>query len=173
MTDAPSPAGRRSLFPDDIEPVQLHHGADPLQSARERCVAAGWLTVDFDVSRWADGDRLHDDVSAALSFPEYYGRNLDALVDQLRALPTSSDPTHTVAAGLLITLHRLDEFVAADPLRAQDIIEIFAGAALHALRYRWPVAVLLQSDDPAIQLAPTAATVIPWNRAERDPSNRV
>ncbi len=128
--------------------------------------------IEMDASGWADPERLHDDVAAALAFPERYGRNLDALVDELRSLPRSTDPTLAKAAGLVIVVKRIDELAAADQLRAQDLIEIFAEGALHALRYGWPISILLQSGVPAIQLAQTAATTIPWNRAERNAADR-
>ncbi len=172
MSDHAAAPSRRRLFPDDVEPVQLYRSEERLAAAVERCIGAGWKAVDLDASGWTAADRLHNDIAAALSFPDYYGRNLDALVDQLQSLPSSSGPAFASAGGLVITVRRIDALVATDPLLASDVIEIFADAAHHGLRYGWPVAVLLQSGDPGIELAPMAARVIPWNRAERDPADR-
>lgn len=49
--------------------------------------ATGWLdrhgyqVTRFDASHWNTEDDLHRDISRALGFPDYYGRNLDALND--------------------------------------------------------------------------------------------
>jgi hypothetical protein len=47
-----------------------------------------WLNAHsylcLDASRWATEEDLHRDLASALSFPDYYGGNLDALNDCMR-----------------------------------------------------------------------------------------
>jgi RNAse (barnase) inhibitor barstar len=173
MTDSAAPLPRASLFPEDLAPIQLYRSTVTLQGAIDRCVDAGWKIVELDAARWSDDGALHDDLAESLAFPEWYGRNLDALLDALRGVPTSSEPGLASAPGLAIVVHRFDRFASVEPRRANTVAEILTEGAHHALRYGWPVSVLLQSEDGTLALAPATATPVPWNRAERHPSDRV
>ena len=42
--------------------------------------------VQLSAARWLSADAAHEELAAALDFPEYYGRNLDALHDCLTDL---------------------------------------------------------------------------------------
>ncbi len=42
--------------------------------------------VQLSAARWLSADEAHEELAAALDFPEYYGRNLDALHDCLTDL---------------------------------------------------------------------------------------
>ena len=42
--------------------------------------------IYFDCSKITDKASFHDEISSALSFPDYYGKNLDALYDCLTEL---------------------------------------------------------------------------------------
>lgn len=165
---------RNSLFPDDVRPVQLHREDGPLTAAVERCKQRGWAIAELDAGRWADldDDQLHDDLAAALWFPKHYGRNLDALVDQLGELPRSSEPSLAAASGLVIVVRGVDQLLSADERRGVSLLEILAEAALGSLRYGWPVAVLLQAEEP-VTIPPLAATTVEWNRSERRRPNQV
>jgi RNAse (barnase) inhibitor barstar len=39
----------------------------------------GYRIVSFDCANWSSSDLMHDSLKSVLSFPSYYGRNLDAL----------------------------------------------------------------------------------------------
>lgn len=43
-----------------------------------------YRVVWFDAARWTDWDALDDDFAMNLDFPNYYGRNSNALIDCLR-----------------------------------------------------------------------------------------
>ena len=45
------------------------------------------MNVTIDCSLMVDEASVHDTFSSALSFPAYYGRNLDALYDLLASSP--------------------------------------------------------------------------------------
>lgn len=97
-------------------------------------------SLDHEIDRWRIGgltvrrlrgskmrtlDGLYDEVSAALQFPGYFGRNLDALNDcmaDLSWLPSDR--------GYLLVVERASEVLAEDSLRARESwIGILATAA--------------------------------------------
>lgn len=45
------------------------------------------MTFIFDGAQMTERTRIHDTLAQELCFPEYYGRNLDALYDLLTAYP--------------------------------------------------------------------------------------
>lgn len=173
MTDSERPQPRTPLFPEGLTPIQLYRAAPVLAAAVEQCVTAGWQVVEVDAGRWSDRDAMHDDLAAAFAFPDWYGRNLDALLDAMRGLPTSNSTDLDAAPGLAVVIRRLDALASSDARLAQNLVEIMSEGAHHALRFGWPVSVLLQSDDGALQLAPLPPVTVVWNRAERNPSDRV
>ena len=60
--------------------------------------AIGWLldhdyqVVRLDASAWTREEDLHTAIAQALHFPDYYGRNLDALNDCLTVRPPDDPP---------------------------------------------------------------------------------
>src|SRR6185436_7352827 len=57
---------------------------------------------DFDARRWKTEDDFHDDMSKALKFPEYYGRNLDAFNDCM------TDVEVPIEGGMAIVIRNVD-----------------------------------------------------------------
>lgn len=166
MTSDPS-IDRTRLFPDGIDQVQLYHSPEQLALAIGHCRQDEWDVVDLDAGGWADGDALHDDLSSALNFPSYYGRNLDALHDMMMEIGRNSSGFSPTAPGGVLVLRHLDRFVAANRSRAEAVVDILASASARALQYGWPLAILLQSDDRQLRLPPMATIHIGWSTAER------
>ncbi len=54
-----------------------------LQEAITELERLGYRVVLLDAGTWHDEADFHRDIAEALSFPSYYGRNLDALNDCL------------------------------------------------------------------------------------------
>ncbi len=166
MTSDP-PNDRPRLFPDGVDQIQLHHHDDQLAFAIDRCRRAGWDIIELSSERWSDSDSLHDDLSRALAFPSYYGRNLDALHDMMMELGrTGRGFTPTATGGLLVVRH-FDQFVVGSRSRAEMVADILASATNRALHYGWPLAVFLVSDDLELRLPPVAAINVEWSRGPR------
>ncbi|MGI9596552.1 MAG: barstar family protein [Acidimicrobiales bacterium] len=168
----PDSGARRRLLPEGIDQVQIYHRQDVLRNDIERCRAEAWEAIEFDASGWGDGEQLHDDLTRKLNLPTYYGRNLDALADVSRQLPFGETGFTAEAAGGLLVFHHYDGFMAAKKGRATAVLDIFVTASNWSLQHGWPLACLVQSDDPQLVIGPVAATVIAWNRAERTPASR-
>src|ERR1700722_7277587 len=58
----------------------------------------------FDCERWVSTEEMHADLQRTLSFPAYYGRNLDALNDCLGDLEVPD------TGGMAVALTRFDAY---------------------------------------------------------------
>ena len=125
-----------------------------------------YAVIVLDASRWATQDDFHEDISTALDFPGYYGRNLDAFNDCMRDVTAGDYGTPEGATGIVLALTHYDQFTRACPSAAQIVLDIIAirarSAAIHARR----VLCLVHSNDPNIIFEPVGATPVMWNQAE-------
>lgn len=172
MTDDLPAAGRVRLLPDGLEQVQLYHRDSVIERDIDLCRALGWKVVEFDTTAWADGDAMHDDLDRGLILPDYYGRNLDAFGEVSADLAAGRYIFDGEPPGGLIVLRRFDRLAAAASSRAVAIVDILVGACGRALEHGWPLALLLQSDDPNLTIPPVAAVTAGWNPSERTTAER-
>ena len=66
------------------------HAAYDVAQVRHTVELAGWRFAHLDGAAVETARDLHDALAGALGFPDWYGRNLDALADCLRDLPTGT-----------------------------------------------------------------------------------
>ncbi|MER5636835.1 barstar family protein [Kitasatospora sp. NPDC002227] len=128
--------------------------------------ADGYQVVELHAAAWHSDADLHRDLAAALDFPAYYGRNLDALNDCLRdvtALEYGASPT---ATGLVLAFHGYDHYTAASPRSAPIVLDILADHSRRAALTGLRLLTLVQTDDPSFTLPPLGATQAQWNDAE-------
>ena len=120
----------------------------------------GYQVTHLDAAQWATEDDLHRDIAVALAFPDYYGRNLDALNDCMRDVVSQDYGWAPDTTGLVLVFTRYDFFAARCPRPAQIVLDIMAdhsrGAALIGRR----LICLAQSDDPRIHFEPVGATPV-------------
>ncbi len=109
---------------------------------------------------------MHTAFAQALSFPDYYGRNLDALNDCMYDVVQGDYGFGRHAPAGLIVVEHFDSFLSREPQASQAVVDILAGAGIGAVRRGWQLATFLQSDDPALHLAPVAAQPVAWNPKE-------
>ncbi|MEY9964949.1 hypothetical protein ABIA33_002991 [Streptacidiphilus sp. MAP12-16] len=137
-----------------------------LEETLDRLRSHHYAVVVLDASQWTTEEDFHQDISATLDFPSYYGRNLDALNDCLRDVVAGDYGTPEGAAGIVLAFTHYDQFTRACPSAAQIVLDIIAirarSAAIHARR----VLCLVHSNDPHITFEPVGATAVMWNQAE-------
>jgi len=129
----------------------------------------------FDCTKWTSSEVMHADFARTLSFPSYYGRNLDALHDCLE-----DDLFVPDIGGVALVLNRIDTYVKAhaatlkpiERTEAEIILDIFARATRYFLLTGRRFLTLLQSDDPQIRFDKLACVIADWNRRERLYKNR-
>ena len=135
-------------------------------------VAISWLgdngydVVSLVAAEWGEPAQMHRDLAHALSFPAYYGNNLDALNDCMFGVACGEYGIGAEAAGLALVLRNFDGFVRDDRATAHLALEIFAGQAAFAMRFGRRILILLQSDDPNLVLDPVGAITPRWNGRE-------
>lgn len=133
----------------------------------------GWLrshsyqVVEFDAGSWSSDADMFDDVALALNFPDYFGRNLDALNDCMSDVASGDygwDATSNT--GLVIVLRAFDAFTAVDRRTAQYLLDIIAAQARCAILIGHRILCLVQSNDPRLSFEPVGAVPVMWNDAE-------
>ena len=122
--------------------------------------------VEFDAASWGSVADMFDDVAAGLEFPDYFGRNLDALNDCMRDVASGEYGWRADAAGLVIVLRGFDAFASVDSRTAQILLDIFADQARCAILIGNRIICLVQSDDPRLSFDPVGAMPVLWNDAE-------
>lgn len=122
--------------------------------------------VDFDAASWGSAADMYEDVSIALNFPAYFGRNLDALNDCMGDVASGDYGWQPDATGLVIVLRAFETFVTLDRRTAQMMLDIFAGQARSALLIGNRIICLVQSNDPQLAFEPVGAMPVMWNHAE-------
>jgi RNAse (barnase) inhibitor barstar len=133
----------------------------------------GWLrshsyrVVEFDAGSWSSSAEMYDDVALAFNFPDYFGRNLDALNDCMGDVASGDYGWDADAnTGLVIVLRAFDAFTAVDRRTAQNMLAIFADRARCAILIGHRIICLVQSDDPRLAFDPVGAMPVVWNDAE-------
>ncbi|HVX43516.1 MAG TPA: barstar family protein [Mycobacteriales bacterium] len=132
----------------------------------------GYVVVTIDTGDWVDEGDLHRDIAAALRFPDYYGRNFDALNDCLSDVAAGDYGADPNATGFVLVLLRYDRYAARQPGPAHRLLDIFASQARNAALFGHRMMCLVQSDDPKLAFPALGATSAEWNRAEWLNSNR-
>ena len=125
-----------------------------------------YLIYEFDCSKWKRVSLLHADFYMKLSFPEYYGNNLNALNDCL------SDIEIPEEGGIVFVFYQFDQFNKFDERLAWHVLEIIENNARRFLLFGRRLIALIQSDDPKISIKPVGANGIGWNGAEWLNKNR-
>jgi RNAse (barnase) inhibitor barstar len=122
--------------------------------------ANAYVVRTFDCTSWVDSAAMHDALATNLGFPDYYGRNLDALNDCLSDLEIPDD------GGLALVLTRFDAFASTHRDVAQAVLDIIATQSRGFLLFGRRLFAMIQSDDPAIRFDPVGATPVGWNPKE-------
>lgn len=142
---------RSSLLDETVDWLQLH----------------AYRVVQFDAGSWSSDADMYDDVALALNFPDYFGRNLNALNDCMGDVASGEYGWDAgVNTGVVIVLRAFDAFTAVDPSTAQNMLDIVARQARSAILIGHRIICLVQSNDPRLTFEPVGAMPVTWNDAE-------
>ncbi|GAB3808283.1 hypothetical protein GCM10028798_33970 [Humibacter antri] len=135
-------------------------------------VTALWLTdrnyrvVWFDAARWTDWDALDDDFAMNLEFPNYYGRNGNALIDCLRDVAELSYGWSPDDQGPVLVLDRFATLYQAEQERSHFVLDVIERTAQLAALFGNRILCLVQCDDPRTEFGQVGGHNIPWSPAD-------
>ncbi len=136
---------------------------DTLDHLRSRA----YRVVEFDGRAWSSAADMYEDLASQLGFPDYFGRNLDALNDCMGDVVSGSYGWDAATdTGLVIALKAFDAFAERDRRTAQIVLDIVATRARFAMLIGHRIICLAQSNDPQVAFEPVGAMPVVWNDAE-------
>lgn len=120
----------------------------------------------LDAASWQSEENMHRDIANALSFPAYYGHNLDALDDCLNDVATQSYGWTAADAGLVVVIDRYDHFASKDARTAHLLLDTYARQAAYGALFGHRLMCLVQTDDRRLQVPRIGGTPVTWNYRE-------
>ncbi len=126
----------------------------------------GYQIFRFDCLKWFTVETFHKAISNILKFPDYYGRNLDALNDCL------GDNQAFNSDKILLVFDGFQKFAQEFMDTAFGILDIIADKSREYLVDGIRLILLIQSDDPKLHFEPVGASSVQWNRKEWLNKNR-
>jgi len=128
----------------------------------------------FDCQRWVSEEAMHADWQSVLSFPSYYGCNINAFEDCL------SDVTVPSEGGTAVLLRRFDIYskgagallMHSGRTQAHVILDILVCTSRYFLLFGKRFLTLVQTDDPRADYGRLGGVSARWNRREWLNKNR-
>ena len=151
--------------------IALYRNPTMLKEAEDELDELGYDRTRVDTATWNDVT-MHDAVAAALDFPDYYGRNLDALADCLGDVAHGDYGWSAERTGLAVTLDNFGTFARGQRDLACALADLLAGTSRYGLAFGHRLVWLLHVDDPRFQLGTIGGFSVPWNRREWLDSSR-
>jgi RNAse (barnase) inhibitor barstar len=124
------------------------------------------LVKEFDSSSWKTPENFYDVIASDLKFPDYFGRNLDALNDCFSGIEIPLED------GFVIAFSKFDLFNAQLPDFTWNILDIISKRSRQHLLFGKRLICLIQSDDPQISFKEVGKQPVIWNPRERPKKNR-
>jgi RNAse (barnase) inhibitor barstar len=141
-------------------PVSLYARPDFLAEDLAWLAANHYAIDRFDCRTWTTAAAVHAALSSALSFPDYYGENLDALNDCLSTLAIPD------VNGRVLVFEHFDVPAHASVGLATGVLDIVAGQARQHLLFGRRLLALVQTDDPKLAFERIGSTAVTWNPRE-------
>lgn len=140
--------------------VTLYYRIEFLAEDTKQLISLGYRLENFDCAVWQTEDDMYSAFADILNFPDYFGRNLNALNDCLCDLNISEE------GGIALVFHCYDSFAAKMPKVAWHILDIIEIQSRHYLLFGERLLALVQSDNPQIRFDSLGARSADWNRRE-------
>lgn len=134
-----------------------------MEPAATGLAGLGYALHHFDAGTWRHEGEMHTALAAELSFPSYYGGNLDALNDAFRDIAEYSYGSDPSSTGTVLVLARYGSFALHNSELAHALLDIFARNARHGLLVGHPMLCLIgaKNDFPAVGATPVVLSLPP------------
>lgn len=127
-----------------------------------------------DCASWVSESAMHESLQTVLSFPDYYGKNLDALSDVMPDIEVPND------GGAVLVLSSYDLYangpgasLAGSGLpRCEIVLDILSRTSHEFLLTGRRFLTIIQSNDPHMQYRTLGGRAPSWNRREWLLTNR-
>lgn len=116
-----------------------------LDTAAVHLADLNYLIHTFDAGSWSDVADMHTAFAETMSFPAYYGRNLDALNDVLSDVSRYSYGSDPHSAGTVVVIAGFDSLLELDGRTALLVLDIFARQARLAALYGHAMLCLVET----------------------------
>lgn len=148
--------------------VALYFRPTVLEEDLEWFRANRYDIYEFECKSWNSVADLHKDFKDTLRFPDYYGRNFDALNDCLTDLSVPDE------GGAVIVLKNFDAYADGTVFagghtgrtNAQTLLHILARVSRMQLLLGHRLLALVQSNDPRIRFEHLGCICAMWNPKE-------
>lgn len=107
----------------------------------------GYQLIDLDASSWRSETSMHDSLASALQFPDYYGRNLDALNDVMRGVALFEHGSDAASTGTALLLRGFENFASRFERTAHILLDIVASQARVGLLVDHPMLCVVEASD--------------------------
>jgi Barstar (barnase inhibitor) len=119
----------------------------------------------FDCAAWVSEDAMHENLQRELSFPDYYGKNFNALNDVVPDLDVPDE------GGVALVLISYDTFVNGPGTslagcgvdRAEILLDILSRASHSLLLAGKRFLTIIQSNDPRLHYEALGGRPAGWN----------
>jgi RNAse (barnase) inhibitor barstar len=134
----------------------LYCSEDILEKDLDWFGKSDFKVIEIDCSDWTNSNSIHRSLSKRLSFPDYYGNNLDALNDCLSEVDIPGE-------GLIVVFKHFDVVQKAI---GQSIADIFANNSRRHILFGRKLILLLQVSDRTFKMSNVGGSPILWNGTE-------
>ena len=118
--------------------------------------------ITFDCSNWEQSEKIHEALKRQLHFPEFYGKNLEALNDCLSELKIND-------SGIVIVF---EHFQFVEKNYAYQLLDVLANNSREHILFGRKLLTLIQVEDPNYHTDPIGACPVLWNNSEWLDKNR-
>lgn len=140
--------------------IVLYHNPFLFEYHGAELAASGWKYIQVYAGSEGTQAEFFEHIAVALDFPQYFGRNLDALNDCLADLDFPS------SGRIALGMDCFERLVACDPKFAHSVLDIIASQERGLLLSGKRLLVLIQSNDPDLHLPSVGSFPVLWNYEE-------